>query len=150
MKATHRAYKRAREQLLIAQMNVPGPFIQDHGEELPPEIAALQAAQTALSTAEEAVADDLQAAWDRNREAVAEAKTRIIDARREQARVEVAAGTAARARDRNHPVLNDEERALVMAARQNVADAIDAHDEALATFKQGVTAEQLVEVSGAV
>jgi hypothetical protein len=150
VKAAHRAYQRARQRLLDAQAALPAPFRQAEGEELPPEVAAVVAAEADLRAAEDAVADDLQAAWDRNRESVGAAKTGIVDARREQARVEVEAGTAAHLRDRNRPVLTDEERDRVGQARQKVAEAIEAHNVAQATFKQGVTPEQLAEVSGAV
>ena len=150
MKTTHRAYQRARQQLLAAQAALPAPFRQAEGEELPAEVQAVVDAEAALRVAEEAVADDLQAAWDRNRESVGAAKTGIVEARREQARVEVEAGTAARLRDRNHPVLTDEERGRVGQARQKVDAAIEAHNVAQATFKQGITPEQLAEVSGAI
>lgn len=137
VKATHRAYDLARRAVLSAQggQTAAGP--------------ALVKAELELRTAEEAVAVEVQAAWDRNRQAVAHAKTAIVEARREQARVEVAAGTAARSRDPRHPVLNEDERAAVTEARAQVDVAVAAHADALATFKDGVTVEQL-EVTGAV
>jgi hypothetical protein len=143
VKQTHRAYKRAREKVLIARLAQPAPFRQADGEDLPPEIAAVIAAEDALRAAEEAVADEVQAAWDRNREAVAAAKATVVEARREQARVETACGTAARRRHPTYPLLNEAEHQAVESARAVVVVAAQAHDAALTAFKAGVTAEQL-------
>jgi hypothetical protein len=146
VKQTHRAYKRAREKVLIARLAQPAPFRQADGEDLPPEVAAVIAAEDEMRVAEAAVADELQVAWDRNREAVAAAKTAIVDARREQARVETECGKAALRRDRRHPVLNGAERAAVAAARAWVGVVVEAHLEELARFKDGVTIDQLEAV----
>lgn len=144
MKPKHRAYQRARDALLEARAALPAPFLRgEDGEDLPPEVAAVVAAEDELRAAEEAVADEVQAAWDRNRESVGAAKSAIGEARREQARVETECGMAARRRDRHRPVLNEAERAAVSDARARVDAANEAHAEALVMFKDGVTAEQL-------
>jgi hypothetical protein len=109
--------------------------------------AALAAAQEGLAQAEKAVRVELDLAWDANIAAVQEAKAALGEVMREQARVEVEAGTAARARNPSYPLLNAEEleacqiaAAASDAARQAIADA-------KATFKAGVTVEQLEAVT---
>jgi hypothetical protein len=108
---------------------------------------ALAAAQEGLVQAEEAVRVELELAWDANIAAVQEAKAALTEAMREQARVEVEAGTAARARNPSYPLLNAEEFEACQAAAAASDAARQAIADAKATFKAGVTVEQLEAVA---
>lgn len=150
MKQAHRAYLRARDKVLETQGQIPdGYHPQDlqEGEDPPPQVEAHRKAEEALRAAEEAVAADLQAAWDRNQQAVVATKEALAAALTQLARIETECGTAAYRRDPIYPVLNEAERQLITTAREVVVAARDALIEAQDRFKNGVTAEQLAEVS---
>lgn len=143
LKSDREAYAAARQRVLDLRELVPGDWTLVEGGEPPPEVRAALAAEAELAAAEQAVADELQVAWQRNLDAVTGAKAAVLEARRAQARVEVECGSAARARDPRWPVLSEVERDLITAARAAVWRAVEAHERALARFKSGVTADQL-------
>jgi small-conductance mechanosensitive channel len=153
VKETHRAYERARERVLVAQVAMssafeehrqrPGAPADDEPADVTEARRQLHEASEALRATEADVADELDAAWQRNRQAVTDARQAVMAALREQARTEVESGNAARARSLTFPVLNEDERRRVLDARASTAEAKQRHDEAIARFKEGVTAEQL-------
>lgn len=173
MAKKHDDYAAAREAVIDANRAVddaiaehgvviPGADGQpDRGVRLPggddpvhEEIAAALVAQAeagaALRRAEVAVAAQVDEAWDRNRSAVQETREAVIGALRNQAATENACGLAARARAARTgtlPQLAPDEQAQVSAARARVHEAREAHETAKATFKSGVTVEQILEAS---
>jgi hypothetical protein len=86
-------------------------------------------------------------AWQSNIDAVQDAKLRVLAAQRERAQIEVECGNAARARHSTRPVLNSDEVARVREAERKVVKAREAVAAAEATFKAGVTAEQIEAVN---
>lgn len=118
---------------------------------------AYAAARQALTDAEQAAADarrdfaaaeaacraEVDAAWSANLSAVQTAKAAVQAAKRAKATVEAEVGDAARSRDPVRPVLNVDEHARLQAAVAEVTAATEALGAAEATFKAGVTAEQL-------
>jgi hypothetical protein len=140
------AYARARERLVAAEADLPAGYVQASGEDLPPEVAAHVEAGEAFRAAEAPLADQVQVAWDRNHAAYQAATGLVVDALREQARVETACGDAARRRDPRFPVLTEDEKRQVMAARGAVSHAKSARASAAEVVKAGVTADQIAEV----
>src|SRR5690606_37005081 len=114
---------------------------------VPPEVeaaaAALAEAHAELDAATAPIAGAVEAAWERNRQAVQAAKAAADEAIGKLAEVETCCGTAARDRDPLAPAMTDEERARCVGARQQVIAALEAVDEAVGVFKAGVTADQL-------
>jgi hypothetical protein len=132
--------------VLDARAKVPRdwrPGNADERPEPPPEVQALAVAYERLRTAEEAVRPELDAAWERNRKAVQDAKARVRDARRAQGRIEVEAGNAARRRNPVRPVLNQAEVEQVAEAAAATQAALADLEAARRRFKDGVTVEQL-------
>lgn len=157
------AYERARAAVLVAQQDLAAAF-QAHGiipcappmtgdgEKLPEPAdvvdarRALAVAHETLTTAQAPLAVEVEAAWDANREAVADARSAVVQAHKDWIDVTSAASRAARlrrARPEDVPVLSDEEIARCQEAQQRVADAREAHQAAIATFKAGAAAEQI-------
>jgi hypothetical protein len=154
LKQTHRAYERARERVLAAQTELATAFKkhkQTPGspeEDEPPDVAEARRhvgeAHEELRAAEGAISgDELEAAWEQNRAAVTDARHAVVDALRQQARIETECGNTARRRSPRFPVLNDDERQRVTQARAGTNEARQRHRDAVAQFKLGVTAEQL-------
>lgn len=131
MKAEHAAYGRAQAKVAKTQ-------------------EAYEQALADLESVSAPLADEIDRVWDANQQAVTAAAGQVQVAVENLARVEIEAGTAARARARGggHPVLNDDELALIEAATAFVAEAKQAHAEAKDAFKAGVTAQQLDALGG--
>lgn len=129
------AYTQARQAVLVAKLGDP------------PDLAAVEAARERFEAATAAVADLVEAAWDRNVQAIQDAKTAFVEARREQTRVEVEAGNAARARNPSAPVLTVDELDRCRAAAAATETARETVTAAELTFKAGVTGDQLDEVA---
>ena len=119
-----------------------------HRGDVPAAAQALAAAAARLRAAEEPLGADVQAAWERNRQDVQDAKAARRAAAQDRARIETDVCNAARRRHRGHPgpvVLTDDELSTIAAATRVVADATAALNTASARFKAGVTAAQLAE-----
>lgn len=124
------AYAAARQAVLDAQAGDPDPEV-------------LAAAHRRLVEATAPVADAVQVAWDANVEAVQAAKAAVIEATYDQARVEVEAGNAARARNPFAPVLSADELDRCHEAAARTTATRQALVEAQVLFKAGVSADQL-------
>lgn len=160
----HAAYARAHGELRAAQHALraafdahgirpgPPPSPADGDALEPAELTqareTLRAAHQAFDTAAARVADEVDKVWESHRLAVEIARAALEDALQTQAHVEVVVGEAARRRDASHPVLNVDEKARVAAARATTAEARRAHQQTLATFKAGVTPDQLHQLRG--
>jgi hypothetical protein len=134
VKAEHAAYGRAQAKVAKTQ-------------------AAYEAALADLETASQPLGDEIARAWDINQRAVTLADGAVTAAMENLARVQAEASTAARARirqaaGRGHPVLTEDEVALVEAAEGLLAEAKQTHADAQDRFKAGVTAEQLDQLGG--
>ena len=124
-------YEAARQALLDAQAAEPAD----------PE--TIELADDALRDAEIAVQIELDVAWQENVNTVQAAQQTVADLVREQARIEVECGTAARARNPSYPLLNAEEFDRVRTAAAATDAARQAFVAVQQTFKAGVTGEQL-------
>lgn len=159
-------YARARSAVLEAQQTLTDAF-QSHGitpcappttgdGEKVPEPGdvvdarqALTAAHETLTEAQAPLAEEIEAAWEANRQAVVAADAEVQAAVREWVSVAVRVGQAARdrrERPEHLPVLTDEEHVAARDAYEQVTAARQALDAALAAFKAGITADQLAEV----
>lgn len=83
------------------------------------------------------------AAWEANRKAVGDTDEAITAVIAALARVETATGAAARERDPLRPMFTEDELAACRQAMAAYESALEAHEAAKATFKAGVTSEQL-------
>lgn len=137
MKAAHKAYARARDALLDAQKG-------DSRDEL-------KAAEKSLRAAEEPIADEIEAAWQRNIDAVQAAKQACRDAISARLKVETEVAEAVNKRLRyglqrpGEVLITEEEQARLDGAVEAELAAREANVEAEARFKAGVLPEQLVE-----
>lgn len=157
------AYQRARAAVLAAHQALADAFeahgitpcaapTTGDGDKVPEpaDVAdarrALAAAHEALTEAEAPLDEEIEAAWDANRQAVAAARSAVEQAHLDWIDVTNAASHAARdrrARPEDVALLSDDEIARCQEAQQRVADARDAHQAAIATFKAGVTPAQI-------
>lgn len=137
MKAAHKAYARARDALLDAQKG-------DSRDEL-------KAAEKSLRAAEEPIADEIAAAWQRNIDAVQAAKQACRDAITARLKVETEVAEAVNKRLRyglqrpGEALITEEEQARLDEAVEAELAAREANVETEARFKAGVLPEQLVE-----
>ena len=98
----------------------------------------------------DAFGQQVEAAWEANRQALLAAREAIDVAMQRRLEVETECGLAARARyfeggAQGQPELTDEEKARCWAAREVWHAAKEAAAAAEQRFKEGVTAEQLAE-----
>lgn len=158
---TSETYAHARSRVLDAQQALVEAF-ERHGRqpapatldpEAPPEAddltaarGALREASEALRAAEEPLAEQIERAWEANRQAVSDAGAAAEQAHHEWTQVAIEVGNAARARrarPEDLPVPTDDEIARVEEAGRKVVEARAAYVEAQQRFKAGVTVEQL-------
>jgi hypothetical protein len=150
-KQNHLAYGRARHDVLAAQERLahaftaesrpPGPPADDEPGPVAAARRALTAAETALSAAGEDLADEHDAAWTDNQQAIQDAAAAVKAALAH--RIEVETGVADALRRDHRRAVTDDEAARCWQAREEWLAAKDTLAEAQTRFKQGVTAEQL-------
>lgn len=85
--------------------------------------------------------EEIQERWEENRQAVQDAKTRVLTNFRVYALVREQVSGRARRRDPRYPVLNAEERTLIDQHREAWEDAKTELAEAQERFKAGVVEE---------
>lgn len=125
MKASHQAYARAHARLAAATTE-------------------MEAARHEVEVAEAAVRNELDAAWEANRQSLQDALTAVDDAMQRRLAIEEAVGAACQA-ERRKPT--DEEMTRCWQAREVWLAAKEAVPAAQETFKAGVTVDQLGEAA---
>lgn len=84
-----------------------------------------------------------QVIWNRNVQAIADAKEELLQVMQERAKVEVEAGRAARRRNPDYPLLNEAEHQRVEQGHGKQQATIQKLEQAKRKFKDGVSQDEI-------